>query len=228
MAFLSSGKAVYAEGTDLGYNNRYNEIWPLFGCSYLADGNVGSTGNVQNLVGQWGSFARGLDVGYLYRQNPDNYVDEFGTNGGSMVYVDQSGIGRVVCYDHAGYRTICSSVIYGAMQGGDNRAKLMSACVRYLLTGTGIAEETRLLIGNTGLTLSPTPVSQGRAVGVSVPAGASGVLTVRDASGRIISRSTVPARSYAQTVELRLAESLPAGAYFVQVGAMTRAFTVVR
>jgi len=219
---------VYAEGTDLGYNNQYNELWPRFGCRFLADGNIGATGNVQNLVGQWGSFARGLDVGYLYRQDPDNYVDEFGTSGGSMVYVDQSGIGRVVCYDHAGYRTVCSSVIYGALQGSDNRSRLMSAFMRYLLTGAGIAGEIQLPKCDAGLTLSPTPVSPGRVVRVSVPAGASGVLTVRDASGRIISRSTVPARSCARTVELRLPESLPAGACFVRVGAMTRAFAVVR
>ena len=209
---------MYAEGTDLGYNNQYSEIWPYFGTSFLADGNASYNGNVQDLVAPYGSFARGLDVGYLYRENPDNYVDEFGANGGTIVYEDQSQIGRVVSYNHSGYRTICSSVIFGAMQGA-NRDRLMAAYVRFLLTGAAIEDRdlTELPGNSDRIPRITTPVRSGfltihlnpRFLDSSNPLSVS----IFDASGRPILHSAIC------TLTFEMPLDLPAGTYFCRLTA---------
>lgn len=85
------------------------------------------------------TFAQGINLNYLYQQGPDNYVDEIGENGGRIYFRDQLGIGRVIFYNSGKYRTILSTVIFGALQGVQ-KENLMRSYIRYLLSGIRVEE----------------------------------------------------------------------------------------
>lgn len=212
ITFLNAGKGVYAEGADFGYSNRTNEIWPYFGCLYLGDGNASGVGNVQNLTGQSNTFAQGINLGYLYQQGPDNYVDEIGTNGGTIYFRDQSGIGRAIYYQEGNYRTIFSAVIFGALQGSQ-RENLMRSYVQYLLSGTGIEEEKR----ETALKIMPNPVIAKGKVLLQIPEEIKSV-RVFNASGQLLKEWHL--NSHNQKVILwdflgANGKRLPAGTYLI-------------
>ena len=205
---------MYAEGGDFGYANNATEIWPYFGTLYAGDGNA--SGNVQNLIGVPGTLGDGLDFAYLYGQGPDAWVDEFDVTTGILIYRDQSSIGRIVAHDASSYRTILSSVIFGALQGTD-RGELMARYVNYLLIGTGAAEKPGEKAA-VAFAVTPNPAPHGSAVRFVIPKGQAGQLTIVGASGQIVARRAVDG----QDIELKL--DAPAGTYFAR---FTRAATSV-
>uniref|UniRef100_A0A7C3UQ64 T9SS type A sorting domain-containing protein n=1 Tax=candidate division WOR-3 bacterium TaxID=2052148 RepID=A0A7C3UQ64_UNCW3 len=138
------------------------------------------TGNVQNLIGQPNTFAQGINLSYLYQQGPDNYVDELGEQGGRLYFLDQNGIGRGIYYRGGNYRTILSSVIFGALQGTE-RTRLLRSYLQYLLSGTGMEEEKEKPI----LTITPNPVSLSQRMKIKIPEGIERV-AVFNSSGRLI------------------------------------------
>lgn len=179
LPYLESGRFVYAEGTDFGYSNRTNDLWPYFGCEYLGDGQA--LGNVSSLVGRTGTLAHGMNLTYPWSTGPDSYVDEIGANGGTLFFLDQSNIGRAVCHTNGTWRTIFSSVVFGALGGQDDRAGLMAAYVRYLLTGMALTEQPPVA-SRPWLQVSPNPAPAGGAV--RFRSGTAGTFTVFDAFGR--------------------------------------------
>jgi hypothetical protein len=173
---LNSGKSVYLEGGDFGYNNNATAIYPMFGCSYLGDGS--SSNNVQSVTGQTATFVEGMNFNYLYGQGPDSYVDIIGPSGGTIFFRSQDNNGRAIFYNGAAgnYRAIHSSIIFGALRdGAQNKAGLMAEYMEYLMELTGIKEFANTAIQS--LALSPNPTA-GRCVinfGIEVP----GRLSVR-------------------------------------------------
>jgi hypothetical protein len=172
---------VYAEGGDLGYSNNTGALWPYFGASYLGDGNA--SGNVSQLTGQVGSFAEGFGFDYPHQQGPDSWVDILGAAAGAVLLSDQSGTCRAVFHQADGYRTVCSSVIFGAF-GAEDRASFLAAAMDFLTVGTGAAEP-RPPAPATAVVAEPNPVRLGSRVRFTVPAGAKR-LAVFDASGRTV------------------------------------------
>ncbi len=71
-------------------------------------------------------------------------MDEFGSDGGEIIFQSQDGKGRIVAYDEGGYRTITSSVIFSAFDesGKMQRLEMLLACVEFLTEGTGLERET--------------------------------------------------------------------------------------
>jgi hypothetical protein len=219
-SFLDSGRPVYAEGTDLGYDNNASELWPYFGTAYLN----GGSGYLRSLTGEPGTFAEGLSFGYLYDQPPGYWVDEFGADGGTAVLRCQESIGRVVSYQASGYRTIVSSTIFGAT-GDTNRGVLMAAYMNYLMLGTGVSQK-----GEQRLTAAiPSVARVGRAVRLRT-SGPTRELSLLDITGRVVTAWRLPAGD-AVTTWVVGSEVAP-GAYFLQVRADgccdTHRFTVVR
>jgi hypothetical protein len=183
-----------------------------------------STGNVQSLTGVSGTFAEGLNPGYLYREPPDEYVDEFGAGTGTLLVKDQAGKGRVVFNEASGYRTMVSGVIVGAMQG-PARDQLLAKYVSFLLHGSGVAEQ-REPAQVSQFSVSPNPVRQDGIIRFVIPPGRAGLLTIVDAFGRTV--KTAPAAD--TRVEVHL--DIPAGTYFARLvtsaGSQTLPFVVVR
>jgi hypothetical protein len=157
-----------------------------------------------------------LDFIYPYGQGPDAWVDELDVTTGAMICRDQSSIGRIVAHDASPYRTVLSSVIFGALQGTD-RGELMARYVNYLLTATGAAEKPGEKAA-AAFAISPNPVPHGSTVRFVIPRGHVGQLTIVNASGQVVARRAISG----QDVELNL--DAPAGAYFAR---FTRAATSV-
>ena len=136
---------MYLEGADFGYNNRTTAIYPMFGCSYIGDGNPSSTGNVSTVTGQTGSIADGVNYGHLYQQGPDNYVSYIGTAGGTLFFRSQDNNGRAINYNGStgNYRSIHSTFVVGALRNGTySKLQLMQIYMDYLLSYIG-SEETK-------------------------------------------------------------------------------------
>jgi len=226
ISFLNSGRPVYAEGGDLGFSNSTSELWPYFGTSYLGDGWPGSTGNVQSLAGDPGTFADGLSLEYPYQQGPDSYVDEFDADGGTVVLRSQDKIGRAVCYETPTYRTVVSATVFGASSGAKTNA-LMSAYMDYLVLGTGISEGSAPG-GAAAAAVTPSVARAGAAVCFAT-SGPARRLSVLDICGRSVANWQVPAGDAVTT--WNVGSEVGPGAYFLQVRGSARTsthpFTVV-
>lgn len=227
ISFLNSGRPVYAEGGDFGYSNGTSEIWPFFGASYLGDGYASSTGNVQSLTGETGSFASGLSFTYPFQKEPDNYVDEFGAEGGAIVMRSQDNIGRVVSNETPVCRTILSSTIFGATSEIDRDA-LMTAYMNYLVLGTGISQKGEPCPA-ARTAVVPSVARVGRAARIET-SGPARELSVLDVSGRVLTNWRLPAGS-AVTI-WNVGSAVAPGAYFLQIRADgridTHQFTIMR
>ncbi len=156
--YLYTGKGLYIEGPDFGYNNSSTQLYQKFGCTYAGDGNA--SGNVQTVTGQTGTMTDGFSYDYLYGQGPDSYVDVIGENGGTLFFQDQNTRGRAIMYDGPSgeYRAIHSTFIFGALRNGTNtKNELMDAYIGYLFSGpVGVEEyEASRVVGN--LSIFPNP-----------------------------------------------------------------------
>lgn len=190
----------------------------------MHDGYASTTGNVQTLTGASGTFAAGLSPGYLYQQGPDNYVDQFAANGGTLLFRDQSSIGRVVYHATVSSRTVCSAVIYGAMSQ-PARSRVMRGYTNYLLYGAGLVEQEGTRLENRGIGISPSPARG--AVRFSVSRNVGKVL-VCDAAGRLVAVCPVFGGAAVWNGRSSDGQLVPPGAYFCRAGDETGLFTVVR
>jgi len=156
----------------------------MLGITYLADGSPFATGNVQSLTGE--GMASGLTYEYPYKTVPDNYVDEFGAGSGTLAFVCQSSKGRVGYYSGSSdsYRTITSSVIFGAIEDGTStKAELMDIYMEYLTGGTGIGETGSAPVDTGHLSVTNPSIGNLSAV-LELPYPASCDLGVYDMTGR--------------------------------------------
>ena len=130
--------------------------------------------------------------------------------------MDQGDTGRAVSNAPGSYRTIVSSVIFGALQGS-GRAAAMAAYMHFLTAGQAIAEERPVELRR--FRVWPNPVAQGASLHftLSEPTG----VTVTDASGRIV--AALPAGANELSVR-----GLSAGVYFARSGATVVPFSVLR
>lgn len=105
----------------------------MLGSSY--DGDGASSGNVEYITGISGTIVDGLYLDYMYDTGPDRYVDIISADGGTLLFESQDSNGRVVCYDGPSdnYRTVNSSVVFGALRDGINtKYELMGIYMDYL------------------------------------------------------------------------------------------------
>ena len=101
-------------------------------------------GNIQRVDGQAGTLTEGMFFSYTYQQAADYAPDVITANGGQLLFADQSGKGRAVCYDGGNkYRIICATFVFGALKdgGGHNtKSELMRKYVDYLLAGSPVED----------------------------------------------------------------------------------------
>jgi hypothetical protein len=185
ISFLDSGKGLYIEGTDFGYDNSTTALYQRFGCSYNGDGNPNSTGNVQYVNGQSGSFADALSYDYLYQQLVDNYVDILGSTGGTLFFRSQDNLGRAVNYNGPSntQRAIHSAVVFGALRNGtDTKITLMDIYMNYLTEIIGIEEMTSEYISN--VTVAPNPASRNANIRFNVVKSGNVKVTIYNIAGQ--------------------------------------------
>jgi hypothetical protein len=137
---LETGKGLYVEGNDFGYDHApgkyyYYGLYDYFGCTYDGDGVAYTpTGNIQTLTGQPGTWAFGMQEAYMYQQPPDHYPDYIGPNGGTIIFKCQQIKGRLVF--HSGgtptYRTIHSPFVFGAIKNAQSAATKQQLMAEYM------------------------------------------------------------------------------------------------
>ncbi len=184
---LNAGKGLYIENPDLGYAHSGTQLYQMLGATYLGDGNSYTTGNVQSVTGQAGTFVAGLNYDYMYQQTPDNYVDYIGSNGGTILFRSQEDYGRVICYGGTSnsYRSIYSTFNLGALRNGTyTKLQLVQRYMNYLLP-IGVSEKTEEKIFSRVL-LYPNPSSNYIKCNFSLNAKKQVQIKVYDTAGRIV------------------------------------------
>lgn len=151
---------------------------------------------------------------YPYQQGPDFYVDELGENGGTMFLNCQSSIGRAISFQNANYRTILSSVIFGALTGAQQDA-LIAKYMEYLSFSTGINEQS-VKLETPSLTINPNPVRNNKVIQFNIT-GKANNLTVFDASGRTVAHWTLNPENENSIVWNLNGKSMPNGTYFARL-----------
>jgi hypothetical protein len=138
-------------------------------------------------------------------------VDELAAGTATIALRDQATIGRVTYREASGYRTLTSSVIFGALQG-PGRDALLAEYVNFLLHGSGV-EEQPVAAPLAEFRAARSPVRRGRTIGLLLPRTAGATLTVFDATGRRMAGTFVAAG--ARRADIRA--GLPAGAYVARL-----------
>lgn len=159
----------------------------MLGATYLGDGNPYTTGNVQSVTGQSGTFVAGLSYNYMYQQLPDNYVDYIGSNGGTMLFCSQETYGRVICYGGPSnsYRSIYSTFNLSALRNGANtKLQLVQRYMNYLVP-IGISEKS-VYKSFANLLLHPNPSSGIIKCNLTLKGKEHLNIKIYDATGRIV------------------------------------------
>jgi flagellar hook assembly protein FlgD len=187
---LQDGKSLYIEGTDFGAYNAMEQLYGMFGCTFIDYGLPSFVGNVISLEGQDGTIAESMSYDYLYQQGPDNYVDEIGENGGTLFFKSQDGKGRTVYYGGSGnsYRAIHSTVIFGALANGANtKDNLMNVFMNYLTELTGI-QEYAAEQGRQVFSVFPNPVATSANISFSLSRPARVTTSIYNTAGQLVRR----------------------------------------
>jgi hypothetical protein len=166
-----------------------------------------------------------MSLDYLYQGAADDFIDELGAGTAGLALCDQATVGRVALREASGYRTMASSIIFGALQG-PSRDSLLAKYVSFLLHGSGI-EEWPVTAPLLEFRVARSPVRHGQAVSFLLPKGTRGAVTVFDATGRAV--ASAPVEAGAQRVDVRT--ELPSGTYVARLtgaGPASCVFSVVR
>ncbi len=133
--FLEDGKAIYVEGVDFGSDHVATTLFSYFGTNYVND----NAGEVTDIVGATQGFMNNLTFDYENANEADYLVDVWTANGGTAFQETQTGsICGVYNVGGIGYRTICSSVIFGAYRDGEDintKEQLMARYYAFLVEG---------------------------------------------------------------------------------------------
>lgn len=159
----------------------------MLGSSYDGDGT--SSGNVEFITGISGTIVDGLHLDYMYKAGPDSYVDIISADGGTLLFESQDSNGRVVCYDgpSSNYKTINSSVIFGALRDGINsKNELMEIYMDYLTeVSTGI-EGSFFSVNRPALSIQ-NPCRGSVNIHLSLPSPRNVTIILYDTAGHLVS-----------------------------------------
>jgi len=108
--YLNNGGRVYMEGGDTWYYDPATPAHALFNIQGIEDGG----GDLNNLLGQSGTFTEGLTFNY---SGDNSYIDRISPSGSAFtIFKNQSpAYNNAVAYDEGNYRTIGSSFEFGGL-----------------------------------------------------------------------------------------------------------------
>ena len=156
------GANLYVEGTEIGRRYGSSAFFKKLGTAFSDDGRPMEDGNVNVAegIGAWAGIR--FDYYAYRRDHPDAFVDEFNDAGGEVVMrsrrAGNRSNARVVRYAVAGevsYKTITSSIIFGALANGDYKKKDLMA--KYL-------EFFGIIGGNNDINVAPASLGRVRAL----------------------------------------------------------------
>jgi len=136
--YLEAGGAVYLEGTNIGEDHFGTGFWSYFGAEYLGQGSVHN--EIELLLGNDSGFTSFTEFGYAAGTYADIYVNRLQTSSGNLLFTSQDQFERVISNQYNSYRTLASSVVFGAMSNGEIVSKkynLMSLYLSFLLDREG-------------------------------------------------------------------------------------------
>ena len=133
-AYLNGGGRIFMEGGDVWYwmpSVGSPDFSPLFGISTSEDG---ETADLNNLVGEPGTFLEGLTLAYTGDSDYPDYLN--GTGGSEVVLSNDSPVlGAMVAFDTGTYRTIGASFEFGGISDEaypNTQIELMNRIVSFL------------------------------------------------------------------------------------------------
>lgn len=121
------------EGVNVAKNHANTGLNAYLGLNYLNDG---SNWEVISLAGTSSTLTDQLDFLYFGGPDPHYSVDRMSTSVGETLLNCEAGFGRMIKNEGETYRTITSSIIFGALADGDGlslKPYLMSEIVNYFL-----------------------------------------------------------------------------------------------
>jgi len=136
--YLNSGKGVYLEGTNIAYDHQGTDFWDMFGAVYAGEGQ--EHGDVEVVSGLETSFTSNMEFNYQTYTYADIFVDRLNTNGGEAVFHSEEMYLRAIAHTDSNYRTICSSVLLGALSDGEGISRKVDLMRLYISYLTGQSE----------------------------------------------------------------------------------------
>jgi len=187
--FITAGKSVYIEGTDVASGLQGTSLFSYFGNTF--DGEGGNM-NVQDLAGVPGSFADPVVVDYQYFSESDYGVDELGAASAGICIQSQDTKGRVTYWDgpDGTYRAVMSSILFGSIidgTGTNNKAALLSRYHSFMKIPPVSVDPSNLPSNDIVLQNYPNPFSSSTVISYSLPAHQNNIsLEIYDIKGRKI------------------------------------------
>lgn len=107
---MDAGNAVYMSGVSMATDHNGSDFWNRFGASLQS-----IQDDFSGVMGENGTFAEGLHLEYQNNTDAGQYNDVMTENGGDIVFRSLENSGRVVTNSTDTYRTIASSIMFGAI-----------------------------------------------------------------------------------------------------------------
>ncbi|MCD4684063.1 MAG: T9SS type A sorting domain-containing protein [Bacteroidales bacterium] len=132
--YLESGGSFYIESVDIGLNHTGTTFFDYLGLMYINDG---AEQEVVKLKSGPNNVFADLSYYYLGGYDPHYSVDRLESNNGSdLMFSSEDGYGRMFVNDNIAYKSIASSIIFGAFANGDTlslRPFLVSEMVNFFI-----------------------------------------------------------------------------------------------
>ncbi|RKZ29215.1 hypothetical protein DRQ36_09120 [bacterium] len=201
-----------------------SNFFDMFGAVYESDGRAAIPyGNVAWLYGDGRDFLMDVYVPYLLLSPADNFIDEFSA-AESTAYVAMwsqdslpspiAATGRMIFYDSMTYRTVLTSVFFGAIEGSvfpNTSSNILRACMDYLEIPAGVREKTQKP-EFVRLKAYPNPFNSTVNIRVSGLGFRVSGIEIFDIGGRKVWRSKAPAVEFIWQPE----NSLSTGVYLIR------------
>jgi hypothetical protein len=131
--YLNGGGNLYVESVNLGIDHIATQFLINLGIKYASDG----TGHeVLQLIGENNHFMEQFQYDYMGGINAHYSIDKMNNVDAAVLFRAENEISRMFINEGANFRTIASTIVFGAIADGNNldlKAYLISEMVNYLL-----------------------------------------------------------------------------------------------
>ena len=126
---------MYIEGANFHMNHPSSPLFEYMGMRFIGRG---ENQEAFHLFGQAGTFTDGFRFDNAGGNDSHYRIDQVAADGGTLLFADETNMGRVICNESTGYRTVFSAVIFGALYDytlTHTRADLMNQYLSFLDPG---------------------------------------------------------------------------------------------
>lgn len=187
MNFLNRGGSLFIEGVNLGFDHASTEFLDYLGVQYE---NTGEAYEVSKIFGAGSSIFDSVNFDFHGGSDAHYSIDHLANTTSNVLYYSEDSVSRIIANSTENYKTIASSVIFGAFADGENlnlKTYYLTEIINYFL---GISPVTALneLFTNEKIHLSafPNPFSVATQICVFFPNDNSISLRIFDKSGNLV------------------------------------------